>query len=95
MDLLEICSSATARNIRSPVINTLHYLIYYSHYLQYSNYIMLSFTLAHTQREKKEKRKEREELLTTFVLLKVTYKIKIKATKILILVDLLTFKPLK
>ena len=76
--------------------NTLHYL-YYSHYLQHS--IILHFlSLLHTLNEKKslKKGKKTKKQKTTYYICTLIKYNKTKVTKILVLVDLLTFnKPLK
>ena len=58
-------------------------------------YITFSFTFAHTQQEKKGERNKRKGKgrTTYYICALFTYKNNIKVTKILVLVDLLTFKP--
>ena len=73
---------------------TIHYITYRLLILLLTQYyITFSSTFAHTEREKKEQKGKGR---TTYYICTLCYdNNKIKVTKILVLVDLLTFEPLK
>ena len=76
---------------------TIHYITYTicTTYNTVLYYVFFDF-YTHTTRIKEERNKRKGKGRTTYyICASVTYKNNIKATKILVLVDLLTFKPLK